>query len=101
MQNPQKNPQSITQQLADYIEKNLAKGYTLDSLRFSLESQGYSKISIENSIEVINKKLAQDIPPIKEKPKITYRVLSEDNQPVYESITTPEKKGFLKRMFGV
>lgn len=95
------NPRNITQQLADYIKKNLAKGYTLDSLRFSLQSQGYSKISIENSIEIINKKLAHDIPPIKEQPKITYRVLAEDNTPIYESITIPEKKGFFKKLLGI
>ena len=94
------NPKNITQQLADYIKKNLAKGYTLDSLRFSLESQGYSKISIENSINLVNKKIAEDIPLIKEKPKITYRVLSEDNKPIYETIIS-EKKGFLRKMFGV
>ena len=38
------------QDIADYIKKNLKKGYTLDSLRFSLISQGYSKISVENAI---------------------------------------------------
>ena len=29
------------QQLADYIMKNLSKGYTVDALRFSLMNQGY------------------------------------------------------------
>jgi hypothetical protein len=92
-------PKSITQQLADYIEKNLGKGYNLDSLKFSLRSQGYSKISIENAIELSNKKIAESIPPIKEKPKITYRILSQDNQPIYETISIP-KKGFFQKLFG-
>ena len=45
-------PQDHIQQLADYIKKNLSKGYNLDSLRFSLISQGYSKISVEKAIEI-------------------------------------------------
>jgi len=41
-------PQNIIQQLTDYIKKNLSKGYTEDTLKFSLISQGYSKISIDS-----------------------------------------------------
>jgi len=95
------NPQNITQQLADYIEKNLAKGYTLDSLKYSLISQGYSKISIENSIELVNKKNTKNIPRIQERPRITYRILSQDNKPIYETISIPKRKGFFQRLFGV
>lgn len=66
------------EQLSDYIKKNLRKGYTLDSLRFSLVSQGYTRISVENAIEHANKDLATEIPLMKEKPQITYRIVEEE-----------------------
>ncbi len=84
-------PQNHIQQLADYIEKNLTKGYTIDSLRFSLINQGYSKISVEKAIEKANKKLAEKIPPIKEKPQISYRIITGDNEKS-ETIEVPIKK---------
>tara|TARA_Y100000034_G_scaffold22914_1_gene26405 strand:- start:1473 stop:1724 length:252 start_codon:yes stop_codon:yes gene_type:complete len=65
------------QDIADYIKKNLKKGYTLDSLRFSLISQGYSKISVENAIDLVNKQMAKEIPQIKERPEIIYKVVTE------------------------
>ncbi|MAH06640.1 hypothetical protein CMI38_00135 [Candidatus Pacearchaeota archaeon] len=86
-----------SQQLADYILKNLKKGYTLDSLRFSLVSQGYSKISVENAIELANKKLAEHIQPIKEKPTITYKIIKDDDEPV---IVEPKKESFWDKVFG-
>jgi|TARA_B100002003_G_C14114015_1_gene535836 hypothetical protein len=86
-----------SQQLADYILKNLKKGYTLDSLRFSLVSQGYSKISVENAIELANKKLAEHIQPIKEKPTITYKIIKDDDEPI---LVEPKKESFWERVFG-
>ena len=66
------------EQISDYIKKNLKKGYTLDSLKYSLISQGYTKISVESAIELASKQMAQEIPEMKEKPQITYKVLEED-----------------------
>ncbi len=100
------------QQLADYIKRNLRKGYTLDSLRFSLISQGYTKISVENAIQLANKQMAQEIPAIKEKPTITYRAIEEkppitqeepiiiEEEPDMQEEATESKKGFLERIFG-
>lgn len=65
------------QQIANYIKKNLAKGYTLESLRFSLIGQGYSRLSVDNAIEIANKQLASEIPPIKEIPQIIYKTIPE------------------------
>ena len=73
---PQKN---YIRQLADYIRKNLAKGYTPDSLRFSLLDQGYSEISIERAMEIANKEIAKTAPMMKEKPQITYKIVDEDS----------------------
>lgn len=98
-------PDNPITQLAEYIQENLEKGYNLDSLRYSLLNQGYSKISVERAINRANEKIAEKIPPIKEKPRITYKVIpvapessenSEDLEPIE---VEPEKKGFWKRMF--
>ncbi len=78
------------QQLADYLKRNLAKGYTLDSLKFSLISQGYSRISVEKAIELANKQLAEKAPEMKEKPQITYKVIPE---------VDIKKEGFFRRLF--
>ena len=90
-------PTDYIQQLADYIKTNLSKGYTLDALKFSLISQGYSKISVEKAIEIANKQLSLEVPEMKEKPQITYKIIDEENQPVQVS---EKKTGFWKRLFG-
>jgi len=76
-------------QLSEHIIKNLDKGYTADALKFSLMSQGYSRITVENAIEIANKKIAEKIPPINEKPEISYKIIPE-----------PEKKGFWETVKG-
>ena len=78
-------PNDYVEQLAEHIEKNILKGYTLDSLRVSLASQGYSRISIEKAIEIANKKLASKIPPMKEKPQITRKIIYDTNK-IYDDI---------------
>jgi len=81
-------PQDHVQQLADYIKRNISKGYTIDSLKFSLTSQGYSRISIEKAIQVANEQLAAQAPVLKEKPQITYRTIPE-----------VEETSFFKKIF--
>jgi len=89
-----------TQQLAEYILKNLKKGYTVDSLKFSLISQGYTKITVENAIEIANQKLAKEIPQIKERPEIIYKVVAEPAE-LSEESNKPisNKKGFFSKLF--
>ena len=97
----QKPSTGVTNQLAGYIKKNLKKGYTLDSLRFSLINQGYSKISIENAIEIANKEIAEEIPPLKEKPEITYKVIADTHEDLeHVKVSLESKKSFFKRLFG-
>ncbi len=91
-------PNDITTQLTEYILKNLQKGYSSETLKFSLISQGYSKITVENALEKANKVLASKIPPIKEKPQITYRVVNEKNQPVRTFEISSEKKSFWQKL---
>jgi len=80
--------------LTDYIKKNLKKGYTLDSLRWALIGQGYSRTAVEKSIEQANKELAKEAPVLKEKPIIRHEILDESNMPV-------PRKSWWERLFGM
>ena len=91
-------PENYINQIAEYIIKNLDKGYPVEALKVSLLNQGYSRISVENAIQTANKHLASKIPPIKEKPQITYKLVNHDNSSL--EISTNSKKGFFKRLFG-
>lgn len=68
--------------IIEYFRKNLKKGYTEDSLKWALIHQGYSKIMVENAVQQLHKELALKAPKLKEKPKITYEIIDENNQPV-------------------
>ena len=117
--NPSRDP---VQQLADYFKKNLSKGYTPDSLKYSLMSQGYSKISVEKALSLANKQLASLAPKMREKPQITYRFIkggqvnqqelrdissskenkNEFDEPITDNVVQvgeSDKQGFFKRVF--
>ena len=68
--------------LINYFKRNLAKGYTLDSLKFALMSQGYSRAIVESAIEQANKELAEKAPILKEKPVIKYEIIDEYDKPI-------------------
>ena len=80
--------------LVNYFKKNLIKGYTPDSLRFALMSQGYSRTAVETALEQANVELAKKAPVLKEKPKIRYEIIDEYDKPVQI------KKPWWKRLFG-
>lgn len=73
------------EQIVNYIKKNLSKGYTLDSLKFALFDQGYSKSSIERAIQIVNKQLAKKAPILKEKP-----VIRIERIPIYNDLPEEE-----------
>ncbi len=79
--------------IIDYLKKNIKKGYTLDSLRWGLVRQGYSRAIIELAIKEMNEELSKEAPVLKEKPIIRYEVIDEYNKPV------EVKKPFWKRIF--
>jgi hypothetical protein len=87
-------PSDNQQDIIMYFKKNLSKGYTLDSLKIALLNQGYSKISIEQAIKKVNESLAKMAPAFKEKPKIKYEIIDENDNPVIV------KKSWWKRIFG-
>lgn len=68
--------------ISDYIKKNLAKGYTLESLKWALVNQGYPRMTVDVAIQQANKELADTAPILKEKPVITYEVFGEGDKPV-------------------
>ncbi len=81
--------------LADYFKRNLAKGYTPDSLRFALVRQGYARAIVDDALIQANKELAEKAPILKEKPVIKYEIIDEYNKPIVI------KKPFWKRVFGL
>jgi hypothetical protein len=86
--------ENFRRKLINYFKKNLTKGYTSDSLRFALMSQGYTRTAVETALEVANKELAEKAPVLKEKPKIKYEIIDQYNKPVQI------KKPWWKRLFG-
>ena len=93
-------PKNYVDQIVDYILKNLKKGYTLDSLKYSLITQGYSRIAVENAIKIANKKLAQTAPPLKEKPQIIYKRITPDNREI-ELTHLAKKQSFWEKLKGL
>lgn len=79
--------------LVKYLKKNLTKGYTLDSLKWALVSQGYSRTEVERAIRLTNEELAKEAPKIKDKP-----VIEIEREPILQEIE-PETKSFIKGFF--
>ena len=87
-ENPMKN-------LVEYIKKNLKKGYDINTLKFALISQGYSKVAVEKALIRATQELAEKAPLLKEKPVIKYEIIDEHDQPIRM------RKSFLKRFFDI
>lgn len=81
-------------ELASYIKKNLGKGYTQDSLKFALISQGHSRMEVEKAIKRAEVELAQEAPLLKTTPSITYEALD------LQADDAPQKPWY-KRWFGL
>lgn len=84
-------------QVISYIKGNLKRGYTKDSLKLALASQGHSKIEIERAFRKTEEELAYSAPVLKTKPKITYEIV-EPKTDTSIPIKT-KKKSFWKRFF--
>lgn len=81
--------------MVEYIKKNLKKGYDLNTLKFALISQGYSKVAVDKAMIRATQELAQKAPVLKAKPVIKYEIIDEHDRPV------KIKKSFLKRLFEI
>ena len=82
-------------ELADYVKKNLKKGYTKESLRQGLLIQGHSKLEVDKAMKKVETDLANEAPILKTKPDITYEVVEPSD------VKVEEKKSFWKRLFGL
>ena len=87
--------QNYSAQLVQYIKKNLKKGYTKESLKWSLVNQGHSKLEIERAFKKAEEEMAREAPILKTKPQISYELV----EPKLEDLK-PKKESFWKRWFG-
>lgn len=69
--------------LVDYFKKNLAKGYTAESLKIALRRQNYSSLIIDKALEQAHKEIAETAPVLKEKPTIKHEIYIGDKQLVF------------------
>jgi len=79
---------NLLDDLVDYIKKNLKKGYTLESLRWALINQGYSKLEVEKAIKRMEKELAEEAPILKTKPEIKHEIteLKQKKKPLWRAL---------------
>jgi hypothetical protein len=80
--------------LVDYLKKNLKKGYPMDSLKWALVKQGYSRTLVDMAIKEANSELAREAPILSEKPVITHEIIGENDKPM-------EKKSWWRSFFGL
>jgi len=80
--------------IVDYLKRNLKKGYTLESLKWALVDQGYSRTLIDIAIKEANLELSKEVPVLKEKPMITHEIVSDEG-------ISEVKKSWWKRLFGI
>ena len=85
--------ESYIAQLAEYVKKNLKKGYTKESLKWALVNQGHSKLEVEKAMAKVEKDLAAEAPILTTKPEIKVEVVSPEDAVL-------KKKPFWKRLFG-
>jgi hypothetical protein len=81
--------------IIEYFKKNLKKGYTPESLKWALISQGYPRVSVDKALEFANQELAKAAPLLREKPVIRYEVIDSEGKPV------ELKKSFWRRLLGL
>jgi len=81
-------------QLVNYLKKNLSKGYTLESLKWALIHQGYSRSEINRAIKITNEELAKEAPKLKEKP-----IIKIQREPILQEIEKPKFSEKIKNFF--
>lgn len=87
---------STRNQLIEYFKKNISKGYSSETLKWALIKQGYSRAEIDRATEEAHKQLSEKAPVLKEKPKIQYELVDEEDKPVEYDF----KKSWWKKIFG-
>jgi len=87
------------EEIIGYIQKNLRKGYTKESLRWALVKQGYSRFVVDKAIKKADEELATKAPVLKAKPRIRYEIIEPKE---YAQIVTNSMKprSFWANIFG-
>jgi len=93
------NSESQNQKLADYIKKNISKGYTTDALKYSLIKQGYSRTSVEKAIDIANRQLAVQAPKMTEKPTVRFETIEDEEMAARIAAQDQSESGPIKRFF--
>lgn len=83
------------EKMVEYLKKNLKKGYDINTLKFALISQGYSKVAVEKALIKVTQELVEKAPILKTKPVIKYEIIDEHDRPIRM------RKSFLKRLFDI
>jgi len=95
------NRKDYMDELKAYIQNNLKKGYTKESLKWALVKQGYSKPIIIKAFRQVDQELAHQAPELKTKPKITYEIVEPKQYKI--KVTNQEPKASfwnsLRRLF--
>ncbi len=92
---------SYMEDLVNYIKRNLKKGYTKESLKWALISQGYSKIEVEKAIERVDSELSISAPIIKVKPEIRYQAFDASGIQIEPEESSFQKiKNFFRNFWG-
>ncbi|MBI2631923.1 hypothetical protein HYW75_02890 [Candidatus Pacearchaeota archaeon] len=84
---------NYTSELTNYFKRNLKKGYTKESLRWALISQGHSKMEVEKALQLVEKEMASEAPILKTKPEIKVEIIEPSNAVI-------EKKSWWKNLLG-
>lgn len=85
-----KNSESV-KELVEYLEKNIKKGYKIESLKWALINQKKSKSEIDKAIKIVENRSVKQ----KEEPKKEIEIIKEE----IKIDILPEKKSFWSRIF--
>lgn len=81
--------------LVDYVRKNLAKGYSMESLKWALIKQGNSRLEIEKAIKKVEEELADASAKAKARAS-----MESINQPAEVVPVQEESKSLWRKLFG-
>ena len=80
--------------LIEYLKKNLEKGYNLETLKWALINQGYSKINIERAVKFVSEIEEAKKPKSINEPKKT----AEEALQALNNIPKIQKRSFWKKI---
>jgi len=84
------------QGIAEYVKKNIHKGYTIESLKWALINQGHSKVEIDKAISLATEQLEKESRKQQEQEQLRRQQFTEI---MHEAPAEEEKKGFFKKIF--